>query len=178
MKKIIVILFLSFILVSPLKASSPFALGLDLGGAFPLSKNDQYTASFYVGPKLEIPGMFFSYNYYTEIADVSTGSIDLHTFNVGVRRDIGDAIIIPYFAAGGGFALFNAPGTYLNGMTFFGIFGLDYKLDRLIKSNRMTMGIFARYNSLLFESKELFAPGDDFKFHQMITSAFNVSIYF
>ena len=85
---------------------------------------------------------------------------------------------IPYFAAGGGFALFNAPGTYLNGMTFFGAFGLDYKLDRLMKSNRMTMGVFVRYNSLLFESKDLFAPGDDFRFHQMITSAFNISIYF
>ncbi len=178
MKKIILVFCILCLSVPLAHAGEPFALGLDLGGAFPLSKNSQYTESFYVGPKLEIPGMFFSYNYYTEIANVAKGSIDLHTFNVGVRRDIGSAVIIPYFAASAGFALFNAPGTYLNGMTFAGVFGLDYKLDQWIQSNRLTVGVFVRYNSLIFESEELFAPGDDIRFYQMITSAFNISIYF
>ena len=52
MKKIVFIIGSLVFLLQQAEAASPFALGLDLGGAFPLSKNDQYTASFYVGPKL------------------------------------------------------------------------------------------------------------------------------
>ncbi len=153
-----------------------FSLGVETGGDAPITEDKYFSPSFFISPKLEIPYFTFMYGFHARPAR----NTDLHTIDVGVRFDVGDSIVKPYFLFGTGYAVLSANNNFLHGNHLFGTFGINIILEKFIKKVKipLTVGVFARYNALLYDQENYFNPNTGFSTYQFLTYALNLGFIF
>jgi hypothetical protein len=146
-------------------ARAQFSLGAESGIHFPISKEDRYSNSFFISPKIELPIFSLAYSLSMFPAEPN---IALHTLDLGLRTEMGHYGLRPYLGGGVGYALFNTPQKYLNGVHFFGNFGLNW----IVPDRSLALGPAVRYNFILYDADEYFATGEEIAVFQYLTLFF------
>ncbi len=143
-------------------ARAQFSLGVESGANFSISKDSRYSDSLFISPKFELPTFSLAYSLSLFPAEPN---ISLHTLDLGLRTELGHYGLRPYFGGGAGYALFNTPQKYLNGVHFFGNFGLNF----IIPNRSLAIGPAVRYNLFLYDADEYFATGEEVAVYQYLT---------
>ncbi|MFH1729642.1 MAG: hypothetical protein ABIA04_14625 [Pseudomonadota bacterium] len=157
-------------------AFSQQRLSLEQGIDVAIHKNGHYKTAYVLTPKFEFDDVVASYSFHPVVADSvnPAGHISLHTIDIAYRKEVGVEQIRPYFMAGGGYAFYSAPTTFLNGGHLFGAFGINFILNKY----SLVLGPVVKYNAVLFDSEEKIEDGDRFKYHQFISFLFNIGYTF